>query len=371
MIFSHRYYYNRLYVAKENFKILLNKAHDAFDNNQSVTNDIFEISNISTKNKDYIHEKYFFNINYGISQNLNRYSGYKKPIDACIEHGVYFGNYVNKEETILSGLPAVITFSDVRRNWIRAYTSKPVITIGPYIHYTEEFYSTEKFNIEKERLGKTLLVFPTHSIDDVDVAYDIEMFIKEIKKVQVESNVKSVLCCLYWKDILNGLGKEYLKENFYVVTAGYRNDKHFLSKLKSIISLSDITMSNDLGTHLGYCVYLGKPHYIFEQHKKYYGKQQSVYKETNKTLNYKETYQLEKNEIVNLFNSYSNSITESQYAICNKYWGFDQIKSRQELYISFALINKLLRFSKGEETKFINKLKNYYGENPYIKNFLA
>ena len=50
-----------------------------------------------------------------------------------------------------------------------------------------------------------------------------------------------------------------------VVTAGYIMDPLFLSRLKSIIQLSDLTMSNNVGTHLGYCIYLNKPHWIVRQ----------------------------------------------------------------------------------------------------------
>ena len=47
-----------------------------------------------------------------------------------------------------------------------------------------------------------------------------------------------------------------------MVCAGHAYDPHFLDRLRTLIELSDITLSNNLGTHIGYCVSLGKPHWI-------------------------------------------------------------------------------------------------------------
>lgn len=47
-----------------------------------------------------------------------------------------------------------------------------------------------------------------------------------------------------------------------MTTAGHQLDINFLNRLKTIILLSDYTCSNSIGTHTGYCVYLGKPHLV-------------------------------------------------------------------------------------------------------------
>lgn len=48
------------------------------------------------------------------------------------------------------------------------------------------------------------------------------------------------------------------KKKYEVVTAGHYYDYNFLPRLRSIIETSDITMSNNLGSHLGQCIYLNK-----------------------------------------------------------------------------------------------------------------
>lgn len=73
------------------------------------------------------------------------------------------------------------------------------------------------------------------------------------------------LIYLYWKDAVLGKDKEYMDNGFTIVTAGYQSDFRFLKRLKTFIKLSDFTMSNAVGTHVGYCVVLDKPHYIFSQ----------------------------------------------------------------------------------------------------------
>ena len=40
-------------------------------------------------------------------------------------------------------------------------------------------------------------------------------------------------------------------------------DKNFLRRLKSIILLADVAIGNDIGTHLGYCIAVGRPYYLY------------------------------------------------------------------------------------------------------------
>ena len=74
---------------------------------------------------------------------------------------------------------------------------------------------------------------------------------------------------LYYQDILNGDAAIFEDAGFVVVTCGYREDCHFLERQRTLIKLADFTMSNSIGTHVGYCVYMGKPHYSFKQWYEY------------------------------------------------------------------------------------------------------
>lgn len=309
------FFTNGLYKKKENiisneklffdFKYILNDRHFKADD---------------------IYKGNFF---YGISNILREYSGYSNKIISCIEHGVYFGDYVNELEANKSGLPSMITFSNNRKKHIRKYTDKPVFVIGPYINYVDDILKNKEFVSIKESLGKTLLVFPVHSIDRITSEYDAKAFIEEIIKVKKNEKINTVLVCMYWKDILLNKHSIYEDSGFKIVTNGYREDPLFLKRLKLYIDLSDYTMSNSVGTHVGYAITLGKPHYIFSQKISHNSESKIAYLE-EKNLN-EFTSNQEKSEVLNEFSIFNKNITEKQLFVCDKYWGINSVKSKKEL----------------------------------------
>ena len=55
------------------------------------------------------------------------------------------------------------------------YPFKPVFVTGPYIHYAKNFYSIDKIKELKEKYGKTLLVFPSHTYEESSIDRDQEL----------------------------------------------------------------------------------------------------------------------------------------------------------------------------------------------------
>jgi hypothetical protein len=130
---------------------------------------------------------------------------------------------------------------------------------------------------------------------------------------------------MYWKDILNGNHFPYREHGFQVVTAGHRSDSYFLSRLKDIIELSDYTMSNFVGTHIGYCISLGKPHYIIKQKYEIYGENIEKEFEDRRDINYLHSFKNEESEIIDAFDNFIFSITDLQIFIVEKHWGKNEI----------------------------------------------
>lgn len=128
---------------------------------------------------------------------------------------------------------------------------------------------------------------------------------------------------------------------YKIVTSGHRFDLNFLSRQKSFIELADYTMSNNLGTHVGYCIHLNKPHYIFQQRVFYDAKDQKTQKHLSDASNQDNnlTYEWELKEICEAFNQYEIDITEKQREIVEEYWGESYIRTPEEL-------RNLLRYSK-------------------------
>ena len=79
-------------------------------------------------------------------------------------------------------------------------------------------------------------------------------------------------------------------------------------------------MSNDIGTHIGYCIALSKPHYLYKQ--KIVIDNICVPLEAI-TRNRKISIERDKeyNSITRAFNKFSFEITKEQRTLVNYYWG--------------------------------------------------
>ena len=279
---------------------------------------------------------------YGMNHILRKYCGFDENyrIHALLEHGVILNEYVGGAFRVHEYLPSVVS-SDYRVSVLKKEKNyKGAYAIGPYIHYSPFLLSDDKLKEEKERMGKTLLVFPTHSIEGLITEYDIEKFITHIK--DLSSDYDTVRVCMYYKDITLGKHKEYQKNGFDVVTAGHFNDYYFLPRLKSIIELSDMTMSNSVGTHIGYCLYLNKPHYIFQSELV----QKAELDDRNSKLMFDNGENLKKHSQDNfkylngLFQDFQENITKEQLKSVGYLWGFENIKSPKELRELILQINE-------------------------------
>lgn len=238
-----------------------------------------------------------------------------------IEHAPYLTEQVSDME-LETDLPSFLTSNDFRVNALKKYKDT-VFNVGPFIHYSPHYYSQQKIKEEKKRLGKNILVFPAHSLKSLIMNHDKNYLLTEIKKIA--KNYKSIRVCLYWIDISLGFSKYYQQLGFECVTAGHILDPNFLPRLKSMIEISDLTLSNDAGTHVGYSVYMNKPHIIF--YKKPSMKTSKKWQEL--TLDYwsSKPYQ----DILREFTKVSYKITPNQKQIVNQYYGGkDNIKTPLE-----------------------------------------
>ncbi len=334
----------------------------------SLKHDFKEYKKISKKYKIYNKEWYFPNNYYGIANNLYKYSGYNSEIKGCIEHGLMFGsNVLSKFEVNNNILPAMITLSDYRKKYLEKVSNKLIFKIGPYIHYAKDFYDNKNIIEEKIKNGKTLLVFPSHSIDNVYSNYDINKFIEKLKDIHIYYNFSTVFICLYWADIKNGLDNIYKKHGFNVVTAGYREDPMFLSRLKTLINLSDYTVSNNVGTHIGYCIYLKKPHYIIKQDIKLSSrtKKDYLFEFKDRDLN---SYKSDTEEIFGAFAKITPYITQDQVEICNKYWGFNEIKSQDQIRYILEFCDYLFNTMHSKNKKIDHIVEEYIVNNQKNNN---
>lgn len=266
---------------------------------------------------------------YGISATLKKFAGFNRKINAFIEHGVFWGEQIQADSRN-SFVPSIITFSNTRKeHLIAGGIRKRIEPIGPYIWYADGVIGQQEFSSLKNELGKVLLVYPPHSTKNLEMDYSINAFIRKIEELR--SGFDTVVVSLYFIDVYR---KELLRvfrgKGYKIVTSGHRFDPAFSSRQRTIIDLSDFTMSSSVGTHVGYCVALGKPHYIcdVEIGRKPKTDVGDHFLQTGDKLPIRLA---EKGEVHTCFSKYSATITQNQIDIVDKYWGLKKLKTREQL----------------------------------------
>lgn len=255
---------------------------------------------------------------YGYVHALKLYLG-DENIPLNIEHGLYLDHdvsYFSGYKTFNS----ICTFSEYRLNILKEHgVNKRILAIGPYIHYSKSLLGVDELNEIKNNLGKVLLYMPSHSTNfDNGTSPFFHDEVDYVAEFQKQHSFDTVIVCLYYRDFqYKDCVDYYVSKGFLLTTAGHQLDLYFVSRLRSIIELADYTMSNQIGTNTGFCIYLNKPHIIINDFEGKYNVNRSGYHA--------------RREIADAFLSYNEIITEEQLSVVNKYWGLDQIKSKEEL----------------------------------------
>ncbi len=323
-----------------------------------------EVTDIFTliENMNYLRRDEFLEDIYSIRYTLNQYANMPVdyPIRGSIEHAPQLSKLLEGGFSIHNSLPSIVC-SKFRADLIKsAEGNHGAYAIGPYIAYANHAYSDKKIFEEKKRLGKSLLVFPAHSIQGLDANYNFGDFIKEIKLIGEDFD--SIRICLFWKDILEGKYKYYLDDEFELVTAGNIYDPLFMPRLKTIIESSTVTMSNRLGTHVGYCVFMDKPHYICSSDVKLEKSKTDGEKISNHQYHFdrlfKESLDNDDNitDLIQEFSIYRENISRKQYEFVNYYWGIDQIKSKHEIRDLIFLLDGKYNYNHNVYNTFFRQL---------------
>lgn len=284
---------------------------------------IFDYESLAQPIPYYPEEKMRDSNYYGYARAIRDYSGVQR-INAALEHGLYLGDRITTAEGYRT-TRSVIAMSQNRVDSFRNNgIHKPIVAIGPYIHYAQPLLSDIDMKRIKKELGRVLLVMPVHSSKGVSVQYNHNVLLNYIDNIRQDYD--TVLICLHFRDIINSpeCVSEYEDKGYKVVCAGNEYDYNFVRRLKSIILLSDYVISNSHGTNTGFCLYLEKPQTIV--HDEGLMKKHSSYTEDVKRIR-----DAQVNEIEDAFAQYSPVITDRQKEIVDKYWGLSLIKSPDEL----------------------------------------
>lgn len=305
---------------------------------------------------------------YGLEYSLKEYLGISNDyeIKAFFDHGITFTKALEAGFRIHECLPT-ITSSPFRKNLILSQEKNHgAYSIGPYIAYAKSLLNKDELKHDKEKIGKNLLVFPAHSTVETEFNFQHDLLIENIEKFSKECD--SVRVCLYWKDVEKGLDKYYRKEGYEIVTAGYMTDPLFLKRLRSLIENADITISNNIGSHTGYCVYLKKPHFFIPMKNKLQNDKSRTGNIKNKVNAYlEECYKKNTNyeDIISLEQqlTYPQDSNIELDSLIEYYFGMSQVKNKKELT---NIVDKLEnKFSKSKFYLTLFNLLKYYIKTYY------
>ena len=289
-------------------------------------------------------------MHYGHFDSLINYAGlkdFKSIVLPEMEHGINFLESILPYKKIHE-TPNFIFQGEYKKEMLHKKDPyKPVFCIGPYIHYTKDYYDPKQMQEMKRRYGKTLLVFPSHTYELSRQRYEEEKFVDQI--MEYGKDYDTILVNAYWVDLNNRVYKLFKDKGATVVSAGVRLDANFISRLKTIISLSDYVIGNNIGTNIGYCLYLKKPFKLIDS------KVELIDKCTKRDARiYNQNY----NRFIDAF---VNEDTELINQLYTKFWGGENlIKTRQEIKNMILLSDKLIKYSLGSENKFDESVKKLY-----------
>lgn len=273
---------------------------------------------------------------YGYYTSFLNYAGIDKelckvPVFGNMEHGM--ANINSDLDQISPLIMSYCSHTDHRKKELRKLSSELMyFSIGPYIHYATKYYDENTEKELKERLGKTLLVFPFHTCEGEEFGKGEEKLLYDIVYQKYASRFDTIMVCAYWYDVNNRIFDLYKKNGAMIVSAGFRGDPQFIRRLKSIISLSDTVVMDEVGTQLGFCNYMGKDVFLEKRDSRF---------ESDRL------YQMNLERFIRSYFSEDMSFSEEQRRdqaeLYNEFWGRDKIRSREE---SNAIVKCLLEILK-------------------------
>lgn len=269
---------------------------------------------------------------YGGAEQLKRYVGFPSyyPLKVAMQHGAYFDSNYYWEYDINNRMQLLFPWGEHVASIWRRHTDKRIEPIGAPFFYAQPLISKEETEAERARLGKNLLLFPPHSSRALQINYDIVRWLDQIKEYTRQFD--TIRVCVFWKNILDGEHLRYQDAGYECVSAGHTSDIFFLPRLRSLLDVCDATLGHQLGSHIGYSVYLGKPHVLCKAPVEEICLMQpesdrKAYLEASQNRNQDPGW----NTLESLFSQDTFRITQDQKDTIGLYHGFEFIRSAHEL----------------------------------------
>jgi hypothetical protein len=206
-----------------------------------------------------------------------------------LQHGWYSPSDLRQPRILrnrkLAEYPAFV-WSKRQQSHLVKIGFKHVIVVGsPWSHLLKACQipfgkcdSPLDFSLSNERIGRSLLYFPMHSIPGGTTQHS-----GNFKVLQEMAMAESITVCLFWLDFVDPEVRAYYKQfGFKIVCAGYRGSSGFetpwtpvggrvmyLPNILELISAHDVIATEETSTAFWYSVSLGKEILVFEKDSKY------------------------------------------------------------------------------------------------------
>ena len=292
---------------------------------KKITN-LFDYNRV-LEERPYWESTFLSNGLYGASYCLKRYTGYSKKIMCAIEHGM---PHTFENEFELNGNPAefLLVASEERKRVLQGHTNKEVIPYGPLIAYSKVLFDENTIRDMKDNLGKTLLVYPMHSIEEYHFNNTTDNFIKYIEEIKIKYDFDTVLVSVYFVDILRGFHVRFKQKGWQIMCAGNRMNYDFMDCQRTIMELADLVICQGYSSALGYAGFL---------HKSILFKDLPLVVRHNGEIEEQDMWMQYKSDLVDLFTDYNEHLTERQFHFLNKLYGYDSVKTPAELNTIFEM----------------------------------
>lgn len=257
----------------------------------------------------------------------------------AVEHGLIFHNSIFTDLRYTCR-PVAVTFGQYRKRVIRQFTDKAIFQVGPYIRYAAPYYTLEEYKTLKNELGKVLLLFPAHGTNEAIIQHEHAQYLAKVDALAEDYD--TVLVNAFWWNINDPIIDAFERMGYRVVSAGFRDDVRFLSRLRTLIDLADLVAGDEIGTHVGYSLALGTPYRSLSVSKHVCERPKEKLDLTGGDI---------KNALWHLFDG-SSEINCQQIEECEPYWGFSQSKTREELKLIFEMSSAIAREAKYREKRY-------------------
>lgn len=256
-----------------------------------------------------------------------------------VEHGIRFQEDISPTLQLQSAHCVVSQGEYLRKAISKALPGIPQFCIGPYIHYAKASLTEPEIKRIREKLGTTLLVFPSHSTELESTSFDQSNLIKEVELI-ANKRFNNILFCFYWNDVDSQLVDLAKSIGAIPVSAGMRGDFKFISRLRSVLQFSSAAVGNGLGTHIGYSLHLGIPY-------KWIGiNQTSLREESGEECTTERKF-------ARVFSDFRTLDSEPAQSLFIRYWGGEKkLLTPVEMRSVFEITSEAVKQSHGWSSKF-------------------